>query len=129
MDKIINMQENLLLIRRTVGWTAKELGDRVGVTRQTINLIESKKHKLTKTLYLAIRDALNSEIVSHPSDTNMLYYLLVFIVDHPDKYKDDFKKYVVDYANMIAPSILSKSSTRREVSDAFIIHINEWKGM
>ena len=40
MEEIIRMQENLLLIRRTVGWTAEEFGDRIGVTRQTINNIE-----------------------------------------------------------------------------------------
>ena len=39
MDEIIRMQEYLLLIRRTVGWTAEEFGEKIGVTRQTINNI------------------------------------------------------------------------------------------
>ena len=36
MEEIQRMQDNLLLIRRTVGWTAEEFGDQIGVTRQTI---------------------------------------------------------------------------------------------
>ena len=34
MEEILRMQENLLLIRRTVGWTAEAFGERIGVTRQ-----------------------------------------------------------------------------------------------
>ena len=37
MNEIERLQDKLLLIRRTVGWTAEEFGDRIGVTRQTIN--------------------------------------------------------------------------------------------
>ena len=37
------LQQNLLLIRRCVGWTAIELGEKIGVTRQTINNLEANK--------------------------------------------------------------------------------------
>ena len=37
MEEITRLQDNLLLIRRTVGWTAKEFGEKIGITRQTIN--------------------------------------------------------------------------------------------
>ena len=40
METIIRFHENMLLIRRVVGWTAEELGSRIGVTRQTINNLE-----------------------------------------------------------------------------------------
>ena len=52
MEEIVRMQDNLLLLRRTVGWTAEEFGEKIGVTRQTINNIESGRNKLTKTQYL-----------------------------------------------------------------------------
>ena len=35
MNEIEKLQEHLLLIRRAAGWTAEELGDRIGVTRQS----------------------------------------------------------------------------------------------
>ena len=53
MEEIIRMQENLLLIRRTVGWTAEEFGEKIGVTRQTINNIESGAGLAAVNVWLA----------------------------------------------------------------------------
>lgn len=39
MEEIIRMQGNLLLIRHTVGGTAEAFGEKIGVTRQSINNI------------------------------------------------------------------------------------------
>lgn len=33
MSEIKRMQDNLLLIRRVIGWTAEEFGEQIGVTR------------------------------------------------------------------------------------------------
>ena len=82
MNEIERLQDNLLLIRRTVGWTAEEFGDRIGVTRQTINNLEAKRNKLTKTQYIAIRAILDAEMVRSPEDTEMLL---------PGKYYYTFK--------------------------------------
>ena len=76
MNEIERLQENLLLIRRTVGWTAEEFGECIGVTRQTINNLEAKRNKLTKTQYIAIRAILDAEMAQSPDDTEMLRYLL-----------------------------------------------------
>ena len=45
MEEITQIQENLLLLRRTVGWTAEKFGEKIGVTRQTINNIENSQLK------------------------------------------------------------------------------------
>jgi transcriptional regulator with XRE-family HTH domain len=76
MEEIIRMQKNLLLIRRAVGWTAEEFGERIGVTRQTINNIESGRNKLTKTQYIAMRSVLDAEMIQFPDETDMLKVLL-----------------------------------------------------
>ena len=76
MEEIQRMQDNLLLIRRTIGWTAAEFGDQIGVTRQTINNIESGRNKLTKTQYIAMRSVLDAEMAQAPEDTEMLKVLL-----------------------------------------------------
>ena len=81
MEEIQRMQDNLLLIRRTVGWTAEEFGEQIGVTRQTINNIESGRNKLTKTQYIAMRSVLDVEIAKHPEETEMLKTLLDMLVD------------------------------------------------
>ena len=87
MNEIEKLQEHLLLIRRAAGWTAEELGDRIGVTRQTINNLEAKRNKLNKTQYIAIRAVLDAEMAASPDDTEMLKYLLDVFIDNPDKYE------------------------------------------
>ena len=116
MDEIIRMQENLLLIRRTVGWTAEEFGDRIGVTRQTINNIEFGRNKLSKTQYIAMRSVLDAEMAQSPEDTAMLRLLLDVLVDHPEKYGETERDNILSKANVMAPSILAGSATRETVS-------------
>lgn len=120
MEEIVRMQENLLLIRRTVGWTAEEFGEKIGVTRQTINNIESGRNKLTKTQYIAIRSVLDAEIVMKPEDTEMLKVLLDVFVDHPGNYSEANRRELLSKANMMAPSILAGTTTRADVSKEWI---------
>ncbi len=129
MKEVARMQEHLLLIRRTVGWTAEEFGDRIGVTRQTINNIESGRNRLTKTQYIAMRSVLDAEMARSPEDTKMLQALLEILVDNPDKYKTTDREKVLSKANMLAPSILSKASSRKEVSREFLISASKIIGV
>ncbi len=116
MEEIMRMQENLLLIRRTVGWTASEFGDKIGVTRQTINNIESGRNKLTKTQYIAMRSVLDAEISSSPNDTEMLKTLLEVLIDNPDNYSEKSRKEITERANMMVPGILAGTASRETVS-------------
>lgn len=116
MEEIVRMQKNLLLIRRAVGWTAEEFGDRIGVTRQTINNIESGRNKLSKTQYIAMRSVLDAEIVQSPEDTAMLRLLLDALVDHPEKYREAERSEILAKANLMAPAILAGTASRETVS-------------
>lgn len=116
MEEIQRMQDNLLLIRRSVGWTASEFGDQIGVTRQTINNIESGRNKLTKTQYIAMRSVIDAEIVRHPDETEMVKTLLNILVDHPEKYSEADYKELLEKANLISPSILAGTASRATVS-------------
>ena len=48
------LQKYLPLIRNAAGWTAEELGNKIGVTKQTISNLENQKTKMSKTQYLEI---------------------------------------------------------------------------
>lgn len=120
MEEILRMQTNLLLIRRAVGWTAEEFGDRIGVTRQTINNIESGRNKLTKTQYIAMRSVLDAEMVQHPEETQMLKALLTVLVDSPEQYRESEVNQLLSKANLMAPSILAGTTTRKEVSTEWV---------
>lgn len=120
MDEIIRMQEHLLLIRRTVGWTAEEFGDRIGVTRQTINNIEFGRNKLTKTQYIAMRSVLDAEMTQSPDDTTMLRLLLDSLVDHPESYEEAERVEILSKANLMAPAILAGTASRKTVSTEWV---------
>ena len=116
MEEIQRMQDNLLLIRRTIGWTAEEFGNQIGVTRQTINNIESGRNKLTKTQSIAMRSVIDAELVKHPEETQMVKTLLDMLIDHPENYsKADYNE-LIEKANLMSPSILAGTATRETVS-------------
>lgn len=121
MEEIARMQENLLLIRRAVGWTAEAFGEKIGVTRQTINNIESGRNKLTKTQYIAMRSVLDAEIFQKPQDTKMLRVLLDLLVDHPEKYSQKDRAVLMAKANMLVPSILAGTTSRADVSKEWML--------
>lgn len=120
MSEIERLQDNLLLIRRSVGWTAEEFGDRIGVTRQTINNLEAHRNTLSKTQYIAIRAVLDAEMSESPEDTKMLRCLLDVFVDNPDDYDEQEKELLLSKANMLTPSILAGTTSREDVSKEFI---------
>lgn len=122
-EKIKRFQENLLLIRKAAGWSEEELGNRIGVTRQTINNIEKQKNTLSKTQYIAMRAVLNDEIINSMADTKdaeMLMYLLETLVDNPENYSTQEKKKILEKANMLTPAIMTKTNSRKEVSNEFV---------
>ena len=116
MNEIERLQDNLLLIRRAAGWTAEELGDRIGVTRQTINNLEAKRNKLNKTQYIAIRAVIEAEMAKAPEETEMLGCLLEIFVDNPEKYNEKDKGELLAKANMLTPAILAGTTSRKAVS-------------
>ncbi len=116
MSEIERLQEYLLTFRRVLGWSAEEFGERIGVTRQTINNLESKRNRLSKTQYIAIRAVFDAEINESPEDTEILACLLDVLIDNPDKYDESAKKKLLDKTNMITPSIAAGTATRMDVS-------------
>ena len=121
-EEIKRLDEILLLVRGAVGWTAQEFGDRIGVTRQTINNLETHRRNthLTKIQYIAIRSVLDEEMEKHPKDTEMLRTILDAFVDRPEKYTDEARMEMYKKARMLSPAIMNGSCSRKEISD-------EWK--
>ncbi len=123
-EEIKRLDEILLLVRGAVGWTAQEFGDRIGVTRQTINNLETHRRNchLTKIQYIAIRSVLDEEMEKHPKDTEMLRVILDAFVDRPEKYKDEERMEMYKKARMLSPAIMNGSCSRTEISE-------EWKNV
>ena len=62
------LQENLQTIRKLVGWTIDELGEKIGVSQQTISNLENVNTKMSLTQYIAIRAVLDYEVQEHPEN-------------------------------------------------------------
>lgn len=102
MEEIIRFQQHMLLIRKTVGWTAEKFGNLIGVTRQTVNNLEKNnrdKFKLNKTQYIAMRSVLDAEIIRCPEETEILQLLLTVVIDYPEKYMNENKQIILDKLN------------------------------
>ena len=80
-QRLSNLQSNLATIRKVAGWTSDQLGEEIGVTRQTISNLEKNRTPLTKTQYLAIRTVFNQEILT--GNNPALATVLKTLVDDP----------------------------------------------
>ena len=119
--KVERLQNHLALIRTSAGWSTTELGEKLGVSRQMISNIESGRNKMTMMQYRAIRHALNEEIAStNENDTKMLEDVILVLVDEPDSFTDEQRTQVLSDANLLAPSIVSKKTTRKKASTAWV---------
>ena len=65
------LQKYLPLIRDAAGWTAEDLGNKIGVTKQTISNLEKQKTKMSKTQYLAIQMVISQKIATTPNDSTL----------------------------------------------------------
>ena len=88
-SEVLLLQDNLQSIRNAGGWTLEELGDMIGVTKQTMSNLENKKTEMSRTQYIALRAVLDYEIENNPENTVLPTALDLFL--DPDKYSPEQK--------------------------------------
>ena len=110
------------LIRKAVGWSAEEFGDKIGVERQTISNLENKRVKLKKTTYIAMRYVLEEEMKEHKEETEMLKAVLDAFVDRYDKYTDEQRAEIKKQTEVYSSAVKTKTFSRKEAN-------NEWKAI
>lgn len=96
-EEILRLQENLGTIRKIAGWTTQDLGDRIGVTKQTISNLENKKTGMTLTQYIAIRTVLDYEIANN-RDNEVLPQAAHLLLDVPTEELSDEDRKKIQYA-------------------------------
>ena len=111
--KIYRLQKHLPIIRNLAGWTAEDLGNQIGVSRQTITNIEkSDSLSMTKTQYIAIRAVLDYEIEQSHNQT--LEDTIAVLVDADDLTASQEKK--------VAETVENITSTKsRRVNDKLVL--------
>jgi transcriptional regulator with XRE-family HTH domain len=83
-NQIKRLQENLAPIRKIAGWTAEQLGDKIGVTKQTISNLENKKTPMNVAQYIAIRSVLDYEM-EMDKDNTALRQVIDVLLDKGDE--------------------------------------------
>ena len=120
--RVERMQKYLSLIRTSAGWSTTDLGRKLDVTRQMISNLESGRNRMTMIQYRAIRNALDEEIQQSEAanDTQMLKDIIRVLVDEPEKFTDEQRNQVLSDANLLAPSIVAKKTTRKKASSTWV---------
>lgn len=91
-SQVLLLQQNLAAIRKIAGWTAEQLADKIGVTKQTISNLETGKTPMNLTQYIAIRTILDHEIEINKENT-VLPQVITILVDKGDELnKEDYAK-------------------------------------
>lgn len=109
LKEIDNLQDNLQTIRKVAGWTAEELGDRIGVTKQTISNLENKNTQMTKTQYIALRAIIDYEIMHNPNSDALARVVDVLLNDVSYESTDTDKNEKIEI-----PTFLQKTDKSRK---------------
>lgn len=83
-SQISKLQSNLASIRKIAGWTAEVLGNKIGVTKQTISNLENNKTAMNFIQYIAIRSVLDAEIAQN-TENKVLPQVIAILLDSNDE--------------------------------------------
>ena len=100
--QIKRLQQNLSSIRKIAGWTAEVLGEKIGVTKQTISNLENEKSPMNFTQYIAIRTAFDCEMESN-KENEVLPKVVAILLDNDELDDENYSK-VKDVADTVAAS-------------------------
>jgi transcriptional regulator with XRE-family HTH domain len=97
------LQQNLSSIRKIAGWTAEQLGEKIGVTKQTISNLENSKTPMSLTQYIAIRSILDYEIESN-QDNTVLPQVINILVDKGAELEEEDYSEIIETVDTVAAS-------------------------
>ena len=76
---IETLSENLPVFRAKLSYTQQDLGDRIGVSRSTIALIENRKREMTWNTFLSLM-----YLFTHNESTNQLLTVFGILTEELD---------------------------------------------
>lgn len=110
--QIKRLQQNLSSIRKIAGWTTEVLGDKIGVTKQTISNLENVKTPMNFTQYISIRSVLDYEIENN-KENEVLPKVVALMLDSGDELDDDNYSKIQDVAGTVAASAVGGTPTAK----------------
>ena len=108
--EIEKLTQSLPSIRKIAGWSSGDLGELIGVTKQTISNIETRKSTMSKTQYIAIRTIIDYEIAEHP-ENELLSKVVAILLDSEDTPEDKQKaKATIEMLDKTSKSAISSGA-------------------
>lgn len=117
--EIQRLQQNLSPIRKIAGWNAETLGNKIGVTKQTISNLENRKTTMSFAQYIALRSVLDVEIAGN-NENDVLPKVVALLLDSDDELDDDNYSRVQEVAGTVAATAADGASSSR-LNDVFAI--------
>ncbi len=96
------LQEHLQLLRTCAGLSMEKLGDQLGVTRQMIYNLETRRNTLTLIQARAIHQLFDEIIASDPGSFYIIQNILTALIDCPDEYSDSNRAEILKEAERIS---------------------------
>ena len=97
--QIVRLQENLASIRKIAGWTAEDLGEMLGVSKQNVSNMENGNTKLSQAQYIAIRHLIDYRAGQKPKNP-ALTRLVGLLVDRTELQGKDYNSLVSTAKNI-----------------------------
>lgn len=97
--QIVRLQENLSSIRKIARWTAEDLGEMLGVSKQNISNLENGNTKLSRAQYIAIRHLIDYKAGQKPKNPT-LTRLVGLLIDRTELQGKDYNSLVSTAKNI-----------------------------
>lgn len=122
-NEIIVLQENLEMLRKLFGWSAEQLGNRLGVTKQTVLNLEHGKPTMSKIQYIAIRAVFEIEACRREEEEKkFLFNVLNLVFNDNGSVSDESRQNALDVAKVMANATVStknKSMVTKTIATTF----------
>lgn len=82
--RIKRLQHSLSTIRKIAGWTTEQMGEKIGVTKQTISNLENGKNSMNFSQYIALRTILDYEIETN-TENEVLSKVITILLDSDEE--------------------------------------------
>ena len=97
------LQSNMKPIRQIANWTAQQLGEKIGVSKQTISNLENMKTPMSLTQYIAIRTILDYEIRTN-KDNCVLPDIVSVLLDREEEPTEEDNAIIQKAVQVVASS-------------------------
>ena len=115
--EIAELQSNLEMLRKLFGWTTEQLGNRLGVTKQTILNLEHGKPVMSKIQYIAIRSVMEAEAMSREGEERENLLKVLSLVFNEDKtVTEEQREKALDAAKVISTATAAGAGTAATMS-------------